>query len=546
MSIKLGEPFGLDQPIIKKIDWDLALGRILHDLRSDFVYAPHLRYIYSKAGDQLIAQVKADLKAGAYSAGLPLTIEVPKSHKIRVAVSSLSKRLGPNFTRPGSILLPHDRILYQALADQAALVIRSKIDATRSFSHQLTQDDSVNMFLPTRTCWSSLMKALAAYAKSKTAKYILKIDVANFFGSLNLHTMINVLNDSGYSKSLSSRLEAILTNYTGMRSSRGILQGIYPSDLLGNYYLAPIDRFLEDYGVASARYVDDIYIFVSTVDEADQLMRQLIPELRNYDLSLNETKSVIMPKVTLFSEEPDLEALFSDAIEEISQQVDDEDFDADYGFQSEWEDEDLAEEEEEEGTLELEATKILFDSLTDYSGQEENIERFCLPLFAKANSNYAVRHILKSFKKRPAMSQIYASYLSKFLEDEEVYETLVGLLNDPTLMDWQRMWVAAALMQRKPDNEEPITIALKILKDANRHDALRAAAAIYVGIFGDHARRKTLSAIYSTTSRYVQAAIYFSSRNWPGAERSNAKASWGAHGELNKLLTLAMAKQPSS
>ena len=89
------------------------------------------------------------------------------------------------------------------------------------------------MFLPTRTCWNKLQKSLAEYAKSKSVRYILKIDVANFFGSLNQHTLINVLNDSGYEKALSSRLEAILTSYTGARSSRGILQGMYPSDLLG-------------------------------------------------------------------------------------------------------------------------------------------------------------------------------------------------------------------------------------------------------------------------------------------------------------------------
>ena len=87
------------------------------------------------------------------------------------------------------------------------------------------------MFLPTRTCWNALQKALANRAKIAAVNYILKIDVANFFGSLNLHTLINVLKDSGYPKSLSSILEAILISYTGERSSRGILQGIYPRPL---------------------------------------------------------------------------------------------------------------------------------------------------------------------------------------------------------------------------------------------------------------------------------------------------------------------------
>jgi hypothetical protein len=157
------------------------------------------------------------------------------------------------------------------MADEATPVIEAKTDAARSFSHRLALSGSASMFLPTRMCWSELQKALAEHSKSTTARYILKIDVANCFGSLNQHTLINLLNDSGYSKSLSSRLEVLLTSYTGDRSSRGILQGMFPSDLLGNFYMSPIDRFLGEYAVASSRYVDDIYVFVESVDAADRL-----------------------------------------------------------------------------------------------------------------------------------------------------------------------------------------------------------------------------------------------------------------------------------
>jgi hypothetical protein len=131
-DIKLGEPFGLDPNAIAEIDWNLALKRIVHDLRSDFIYAPHLRHIYDKAGEELIANLKAELKSGTFSPGVPLTIEVPKS--FRMKVTGPSKPLGPNYSRPGSILWPVDRLLYQALADQAAPIVREKTDAARSFS----------------------------------------------------------------------------------------------------------------------------------------------------------------------------------------------------------------------------------------------------------------------------------------------------------------------------------------------------------------------------------------------------------------------------
>jgi hypothetical protein len=207
------------------------------------------------------------------------------------------------------------------------------------------------MFLPTRTCWNALQKALAAHAKAQATEYILKVDVANFFGSLNLHTLINVLSDSGFPQTLCTRLEALFIAYTGEHSSRGILQGMYPSDLFGNYYLAPIDRLLDEQGVPSARYVDDLYIFVNSVKAADHILRRLIPTLRSYDLVLNENKSVLMPKAALRSEEPDLESLFAAAIDEITPQTEDEDFYSDYGFQSEWDEGEEDGEDEDVGPV---------------------------------------------------------------------------------------------------------------------------------------------------------------------------------------------------
>jgi hypothetical protein len=90
-EIKAGAPFGMDGTMLSKMDWNLALKRISHDQRTDFIYAPHLAFIYSKAGDDLIATVKSQLRSGQYTSGLPLTIEVPKSFRIRIAASS--KRL---------------------------------------------------------------------------------------------------------------------------------------------------------------------------------------------------------------------------------------------------------------------------------------------------------------------------------------------------------------------------------------------------------------------------------------------------------------------
>jgi hypothetical protein len=141
------------------------------------------------------------------------------------------------------------------------------------------------------------------------------------------------------------------------------------------------------------------------------------------------------------------------------------------------------------------------------------------------------------------MAQIYASYLAKFLADREVTIFLRQLLTDVSLLDWQKMWVLAALSQVRTVDDDVIKAALDVAKDATMHDALRAAAAIYVGRYGDHARRKALITLYSSVSGYVPAAIYYSSRLWSGPERNNAKASWTGHGPLHDFISIAMAKK---
>jgi hypothetical protein len=311
---------------------------------------------------------------------------------------------------------------------------------------------------------------------------------------------------------------------------------MFPSDLFGNYYLAPIDLLLKDLDVPSARYVDDTYVFLKSVDDGEKLLRAIIPELRSYDLVLNEAKSSIMPKSALVTEEPDLEQLFARAFDEVSGQLDDESFKTDYGFQSEWEDEEDQNDGVDEEELQLEATKLLFDSVSDYPGNEENIERFCLPLFAAAGSDYAVDHVIGSFKKRPSMTQIYCAYLARHLTGP-VQRQMLSMLQDEALFDWQRMWLLAGLAHTDKGGDAVVKAALDLLKSTDSHDALRAVAAIYVGRFGDHARRTTLRGLYSSVSNYVQAAIFYSSQNWPAAERATARASWSGHGLLHDLLS---------
>ena len=529
-------PFGMSAKVVKALDWSLANKRVLKDQRSDFIYAPHLRSINLSAGSELIERVEKALSSGTFMPGLPVHMEVPKSS--RVATSKLSK-MGPAHSRQGSILLPRDRLLYQAIADASAEAISDDTDFDRSFSHRIVPGAGA-MFEVTRIAWGKFQARLKRLSKKKHNKYVLKLDIANCFSSINQHMLINKLGDLDIDASIIKRLEQMLIKFTGSKSSRGIVQGIYPSDLFGNYYMNPIDEFIDGLKLDSARYVDDIYIFVESADHADAAYRKLIRFLRRYDLTVNEAKARLMPSSFLLAEEPDLEELFSNAVEEVTDQADEFGEEAGYGFQGDWEDEE--ESYSEQYDIELAATELLFDSADDYEGQEENIERFCLPLFARAKSDYAVDHVIANLMNRPSMAQIYCSYLSKFSGHAEVRKAFLDLATEKNVYDWQRMWAIAGLLVSGSAKNKEVSSIFSVFESKEVEEPVRAVAAIFTGRYGNHSKRTDLFSSYgSEGSEYLRAAIYFSSRWFPTVEKSNAKSQWANDNELNELITVANA-----
>ena len=389
------------------------------------------------------------------------------------------------------------------------------------------------MFESSRATWNRMQQALNTLSRKKKG-YVIKADVANCFASINQHTLINHLESIGYPTTLKNALDAILVLNTGDRNSRGLLQGVFPSDLFGNFYLSPIDQMFKDLKVSSVRYVDDIYAFVPTLAKAESVMRELTRKLRDYDLSLNEAKPKILHSKSLIIEEPDLEKLFSDAIDELKG----EEFESDYGFQREW-DED---EDQETEALELSATIVLFDSISEFPSHVEKIERFCLPLFAAAGSDYAVDHVLGAFPRRPAMSQIYCSYLASFLDKASVRETLKDyLVNSDIYYDWQRMWILACLLTPDKSTDAVVSAALKIYKDGQYHEALRAVAAIFVAKHGTFPRKKDLIDSYGITgSTYLQTAVLYGARYLSGVTRSSAIKAWSGQTTTHTLVAKAI------
>ena len=84
---------GLIPEIISQLDQGRAVGRVLNDMPTDFIYAPQHKLLFTVTPAIIWDDVLGKLKSGAYVPSTLITSEVPKPSKL---------------TRPGSILHPSD------------------------------------------------------------------------------------------------------------------------------------------------------------------------------------------------------------------------------------------------------------------------------------------------------------------------------------------------------------------------------------------------------------------------------------------------------
>src|SRR3569833_1544876 len=101
------------------------------------------------------------------------------------------------------------------------------------------------------------------------------------------------------------------------RDSLGIVQGVFPSDVLGNFFLSDFDAYCDLHGIPSARYVDDIYLHFATEVEAKKGLIELSERLRQNGHHLNEYKCGFRTTHDVFREETEVDLLFDAAREDV-------------------------------------------------------------------------------------------------------------------------------------------------------------------------------------------------------------------------------------
>ena len=363
---------GLDPLLVDSIDFGMSVNRIKTDASTDFILAPHYTAVYTYSTEKLIEHTKHLLTSDQYVPEMPVKIDIPKASGL---------------TRPGAILKPVDRLVYQALVDTISEQAEAQLDRNCVFSHVLLGDDpEFKMFKPSNECWQDLQAALNTKGRDASLEYAVKTDVSCYFERIYQHNLINLLRSSGCDLGAVKLLEKLLSAFTE-KNSHGILQGMFSSDFLGNFYLASIDDGLKVKDIPFIRYVDDIYSFYSSEFEAKKGLACLCKMLRDEGLNLNEYKTSTVPTSDLINEETELDLLFHAARQEISETELELSVETPYGFETTWasQGEILPSEE-----IELRAVKELYMMGLETSSEAAKIERFCLPYLMRAGDSIAI------------------------------------------------------------------------------------------------------------------------------------------------------------
>lgn len=397
------------------------------------------------------------------------------------------------------------------------------------------------MFERSSESYDNFKQRVQTLCESGSYQFVLKADIASYFDKIYQHIIGNLLKSSSADNTSVSFLERLLLHLS-QNDSHGIVQGIFPSDFLGNFALCDVDAQHSIQGLEFARYVDDMYIFFPTLNEARIHKIRLSNWLSADGLTLNESKTKIFKVEDLLHEETEIDKLFEAAKEEIVEGTINVGYDSNIFWDLE------TNEEYDDDDLKLEAIKNLFNiELEPF--KRNKIDKFCLPVFSAFDSDYALQYVLENFANEPSMAQIYFGYLRKMIVTNKVSNSDIELLlkHENLIFDYQKKWVYATLLYSDNLSKGILKEAVKDLLATEKNVGLRALCAIIIGKNGSSALRRILKTHYAKeNSEYVKSAILYAAQYFPSQERDTCYKAWAGHSETNSLIVKALKNKASA
>jgi retron-type reverse transcriptase len=511
--------------IIEKLNLELAWKRVKADSKTDFIIAPYLYQIYDRFIKDNLSAIREKIVKGYHASGL-WEIDVPK----------------PHFTlRPGAVPSIDDRIYFQALIDCIAPAIEGKIVPITQgvlFSNRLSADTQDALMFK-RSLWAEFdQKVRDNFYAGKS--YLVVTDIAGYFEHIDLNLLRKVLLNFGCeAKIVDSIYEMLIYWKRGTGIHRGIPQGIWPSDFLGNIYLDPVDKYMLRQGYDYFRYVDDIRICCSSSSEARKALKELLGELRRLNLTVQTKKTTIHSRggVKRYIDEltdkmqsitKEIEEIFrSDVREEILDEVMAENAADPYSEFITLPPDDIEEAvdealEEQREAIENESLRKFYEDTVAGTFPTSKHLRFCLNRLSKLKDNIAVARVLKLLPDMPYESDVIMKYLEEFPCEESIKADLLKFLkSDLNIYDWQEMWILNYFSSCKELSGQERSYFWTIIDNHNKHDGVRIRAILLLGKHGIAEDWERLRSLYDKEKdEKLRIAIIVALRNYVKGDRN--------------------------
>lgn len=191
---------------------------------------------------------------------------------------------------------PIDAIFYAAAVKEAALGIEigrlpRDSETVFSFRHSAVSTDG---FFDGSTSWGDFNAASKNLLLRSDYRYVLTIDIADFYNQISLQRLASALQESGMDAERVLNLCSFISNLNG-KNDRGIPVGPHASALLAEAFLNDLDAFLLRNGRRFQRYIDDIRVFCQSYEEGVLVLYELTRYLStSLQLTLQSHKTRIL------------------------------------------------------------------------------------------------------------------------------------------------------------------------------------------------------------------------------------------------------------
>ena len=220
------------------------------------------------------------IDSNRYSPGISDKFSVPKSQLA---------------TRPGVLMSPEDQVFYGVIALKFLPLISSAIgwsDFGLRYSYRPAATGN-KWFKGAFIGWKKFDEH--SLTQLDNHKYCLFTDISAYYENIDIKRIARELAAGSLDRNCCGKLTTMLERLSGGRG-RGIPQAFSPSNLLGEYFLNPIDQQLKAENFVHYRFVDDMRFFVDSKSEARAASRLLEKLLRNRGLNLQSAKTKLLKR----------------------------------------------------------------------------------------------------------------------------------------------------------------------------------------------------------------------------------------------------------